>query len=161
MAVRRIIRLLRFKVEFNYPKSVRFRCVKCGLCCGDTKAKTRHIILLKSEADQISKTMLQPISQFATKIEGREPYIYEMRKRENGKCVYLQNNRCNIYKNRPLICRFYPFELSSYGGKYSFQFTEECSGINKGRILRETYFRKIYNLALAKYRRITESSRRI
>jgi len=105
--------------------------------------------------------MLEPISQFASKIEGREPYIYEMRKRENGKCVYLENNRCNIYKNRPLICRFYPFELSSNGGKYSFLFTEECPGINKGRILRETYFRKIYNLALAKYRRITESSRRI
>jgi len=147
------------KVKSNYPVTVRFRCVKCGICCGDTKEKTRHIILLTPEADQVSKTTSQPISQFAVKIKGREPYSYEMKKREDGKCVFLENNHCTVYQVRPLICRFYPFELSSSDGKYSFLYTEECPGINKGRMLSEAYFRKIYNMARVKHRQIAKSSR--
>ena len=145
-------------MKFDYPVAVRFRCVKCGICCGDTKEKTRRILLLTSEAEQISKTTLQPPSQFAVKIEGREPYGYEMKKREDGKCVFLENDRCTIYQVRPLICRYYPFELNSCAGKYSFRFTEECPGIGKGRVLGEEYFRKMFRLARAKHRQATDSS---
>ena len=146
------------KVKFDYPVAVRFRCVKCGICCGDTKEKTRCILLLTSETEQISKTTLQPTSQFAVKIEGRDPYGYEMKKREDGKCVFLENDRCTIYQVRPLICRFYPFELNSCSGKYSFRFTEECPGIGKGRVLGEGDFRKMFRLARAKHRQAADSS---
>jgi Fe-S-cluster containining protein len=148
-------------VNFDYPTTVRFRCIKCGICCGDTKEKTRHILLLRTEAEQIAKTTLQPISKFAVKIKDRAPYSYEMKKRaEDGKCVFLENNRCTIYSLRPLICRFYPFELKIlHNRKYKFLFTEECSGINKGRILSEGYFRKMFRLAHAKYRQTANSNR--
>ncbi|MBN1244687.1 YkgJ family cysteine cluster protein, partial [Candidatus Bathyarchaeota archaeon] len=142
------------------PTTVRFRCIKCGICCGDTKEKTRHILLLTPEAEQIAKTTLQPTTQFAVKIKDTEPYSYEMKKRaEDGKCVFLENDRCKIYSVRPLICRFYPFELkSSHGGKHSFLFTEECPGISKGGILSEGYFRKMFRLARAKHRQAADSS---
>jgi Fe-S-cluster containining protein len=147
-------------VKFNYPPAVRFHCVKCGICCGDTEEKTRRILLLKPEAEQISKTILQPTSRFALKIKGAEPYSYEMKKTmDDGKCVFLKNDRCTIYKVRPLICRFYPFELkSSSDGKYQFLFTEECPGVGKGRVLGEGYFRKMFSLALAKHRQAAGSS---
>jgi len=142
-------------VNFNYPTTVRFRCVKCGICCGDTKEKTRHILLLRTEAEQVAKTTSQPVSKFAVKIRNKTPYVYEMKKRaEDEKCFFLENNRCTIYSSRPLICRFYPFELKiSHNGKYTFLFTEECPGISKGRILSEGYFRKMLRLAHAKYGR--------
>jgi Fe-S-cluster containining protein len=148
-------------VNFDYPTTVRFRCTKCGICCGDTKEKTRHILLLRTEAEQIAKTILQPISKFAVKIKDRAPYSYEMKKRaEDGKCVFLENNRCTIYSLRPLICRFYPFELKIlHSQKYKFLFTEECPGINKGRMLSEGYFRKMFRLARAKYRQTADSNR--
>ena len=145
-------------MNFDYPSTVRFHCIRCGICCGDTKEKSRHILLLRIEAEQISKATLQPPSQFAVKIEGSAPYRYEMKKREDGKCVFLENDRCTIYSVRPLICRFYPFELSSHGGKYKFLFTEECPGINMGRVLSEGYFRKMFRLACARHRRPAESS---
>jgi len=158
MSVQQTIDLLRPKVNFNYPITVRFRCVKCGLCCGDTKEKTRHILLLRTEVEQIAKTTSHPVSKFAVKIKNRTPYSYEMKKRvEDGKCVFLENNRCTIYSLRPLICRFYPFELkSSHSGKYTFLFTEECLGINKGRMLSEDYFRKMFQLAQAKHRQTAD-----
>jgi Fe-S-cluster containining protein len=146
-------------VKFDYPAAVRFRCVKCGICCGDTKEKTRRILLLAPEAEQISKTTLQPTSRFAVKINSAKPYTYEMKKRDDGKCVFLENDRCTIYSVRPLICRFYPFELKSLGDKkYQFLFTEECPAIGKGRMLSEGYFRKMFRLACAKHRRVADAS---
>jgi Fe-S-cluster containining protein len=146
-------------VKFDYPAAVRFRCVKCGICCGDTKEKTRHILLLAPEAEQISKTTLQPTSRFAMKINSTKHYTYEMKKRENGKCVFLENDRCTIYVVRPLICRFYPFELKSLNDKkHQFLFTEECPAIGKGRMLSEGYFRKMFRLACSRHRQISDAS---
>jgi len=140
-------------VNFDYPTALRFHCTKCGICCGDTKEKTRHILLLRAEAEQIAKITMQPIFKFAVKIEGKAPYIYEMKKRENGKCVFLEKDRCNVYALRPLICRFYPFELKvMHSKKPMFLYTEECPGINKGRLLNKDYFRKMFRLARAKFR---------
>jgi Fe-S-cluster containining protein len=135
--------------------------VKCGVCCGDTKEKTRHILLLRTEAEQIATITSRPISKFAVKIKNRMPYSYEMKKRaEDGKCVFLEKNLCTIYSLRPLICRCYPFELkSSHNRKYTFLFTEECLGINKGRMLSEGYFRKMFLLAQAKHRQIADLNR--
>jgi Fe-S-cluster containining protein len=147
-------------VNFDYPTAVRFHCIKCGTCCGDTKEKTRHVLLLRTEAEQIAKTTLQPIFKFAVKIKDRTPYSYEMKKRENGKCVFLENERCTIYSLRPLICRFYPFELRVlHNRNYTFLYTEECPGISKGRLLSEGYFRRMFRLARAKFRLSAGSNR--
>jgi len=147
-------------VNFDYPTTVRFRCIKCGICCGDTKEKTRHILLLRTEAEQIAKITMQPIFKFAVKIKGKAPYSYEMKKRENGKCVFLENDHCTVYPLRPLICRFYPFELKvSNNRKPKFLYTEECPGINKGRLLNKDYFRKMFRLARAKFRLSAVSDR--
>jgi Fe-S-cluster containining protein len=147
-------------MSFNYPVAVRFQCLKCGICCGDTKEKTRHILLLRTEAEQIATATLQPISEFTVKIKDKAPYSYEMKKTEDGKCVFLENNCCTIYSVRPLICRFYPFELKkAHSQKYTFFYTDECSGINKGPMLSENYFRKLFQLARVKSRQTADSNR--
>jgi Fe-S-cluster containining protein len=148
------------KMSFNYPAAVHFQCTKCGICCGDTKEKTRHILLLKTEAEQITTTTTQPTSKFTIKIKDKTPYNYEMKKTENGKCIFLKNNCCTIYSARPLICRFYPFELKiTHNGKHTFLYTTECPGINKGPMLSKNYFRKLFRLARAKSRQTADSKR--
>ncbi len=148
-------------MRFNYPFAVRFQCVKCGICCGDTKEKTRHILLLTAEAAQIAAATSQPISEFTVDIKDKAPYRYEMKKAKDGKCVFLENNCCTIYALRPLICRFYPFELKiADSGKYTFLYTSECSGINKGPTLSKNDFRKLLRLALAKYRQTAVSQKK-
>jgi Fe-S-cluster containining protein len=52
--------------------------------------------------------------EFATKIEGFEPYVFQMKKTVDGSCVFLRNGLCSIYEARPLICRFYPFQLQNH-----------------------------------------------
>jgi Fe-S-cluster containining protein len=145
--------------KFNHPTSVRFHCIKCGICCGDTKEKNRHVLLLKTEARQIAKATGRQIVKFAVKIEDKAPYSYEMKKRKNGKCFFLENNRCTIYSLRPLICMFYPFELEViHNQKYTFLYTDECPGINKGQVLNEGYYRKMFQVAHDKFWSPADSS---
>lgn len=133
-------------LSFEYPEHVRFKCVKCALCCGNTEDRTRSILLLKTEAYRISKLTLTVVDGFAEKISGFEPYVYRMRKTENGKCVFLEDDLCSIYQVRPLICRFYPFQLHNLGNdRYAFAYTNECPGIGRGRQLKRDFFERLFS----------------
>ena len=144
-------------LRFNFPAEIRFRCSKCGLCCGDTHQKTRRVLLLKSDAERIATSAKRQIDTFATQTTTKQPYVYEIRKNaQNGKCIFLQQNRCMIYQDRPLICKFYPFELATdIKGIYTFKTTEECPGVScpgrngVGKKLDRRYFKELLELALA------------
>ena len=147
------------KVRIDYPSHIRFGCLKCALCCGNTQEKTRHIILLRKEAEEISKKIQQPITKFSVPIEGKPPYVFEMKKKKDGKCIFLDNDRCSIYPERPLVCRFYPFELKPQQEQtFNFIPTEECPGINTGLELDLTFFKNLFNLASSRLRENSENS---
>ncbi len=130
---------------FEHPKHVRFECNRCAICCGDTEAKTRMILLMRCEADRISQRTTKPLDTFVETIEGHAPYVYCMKKTDKGKCLFLSDSSCTIYKVRPLICRFYPFELRNVGeGNYVFACTDECPGIGQGIELDEEHFEKLF-----------------
>jgi Fe-S-cluster containining protein len=101
--------------------------------------------MLDIETRRISEVTAKPVEEFSKKTEGREPYVYEMKKtNKGGKCVFLKENLCTIYAIRPLICRFYPFELKTQkNGKYVFTDTAECPGIGKGKRLQKVYFENL------------------
>ena len=136
-------------MDFAYPVKVRFECNRCGLCCGDTKQKTRHILLLKKEAEKIASQTSQPVTLFSVEVDGKSPYVYEMKKSSEGKCVFLKDNQCSIYTLRPLICMFYPFELKfdCDKEKYDFSFTVECPGINQGELFGIIKFKGLFDIA--------------
>jgi Fe-S-cluster containining protein len=133
---------------FEYPKNVSFICHQCGRCCGDTEDIVRHILLLKTDVASISNKLLLRDKEFAEEISGFEPYIYEMKKTEFGKCFFLENNTCTIYEIRPLICRFYPFQLENLGNNmYSFSYTSKCMGIGKGSRQKRAFFKNLFSQA--------------
>jgi hypothetical protein len=138
----------RTQANFAYPKNVRFQCTRCALCCGDTEAKARRILLLKREAERISETTLRPVEDFACRTEGHEPYVYEMRKTISGECPFLEKDTCTVYASRPLVCRFYPFELRTLrSGTLVFSSTKECPGMGRGKLLGKVYFEELFRLA--------------
>lgn len=132
-------------MSFVYPKDVRFKCERCGICCGDTRDKVRLILLLKIEARTISQKTLMGVSEFSEQIEGFEPYVYAMKKTEEGRCIFMRDKLCSIYRVRPLICRFYPFQLQGLStDRYGFTYTNECPGIGKGTYLKRKFFEKMF-----------------
>ena len=145
------------KMSFDYPRKVRFKCLLCGICCGDTKTKTRHILLTEQEADLIGAETNQPVSVFALEAEDKTIYRYEMRKNaDTGRCVFLREDRCMIYSKRPLICRFYPFGLKTGEDERKvFYFTDECPGINQGKRMMKTDFEAMLKKAA---RRLNKNS---
>jgi Fe-S-cluster containining protein len=132
-------------LSFKYPRNIRFQCKRCAKCCGDTEERIRLILILPIEAKRISQKISKHVDVFAEEIRGHEPYVYQMRKTSEGKCFFLKNNSCVIYPLRPLICRFYPFQLKNIqNDMYEFAFTKECPGIGKGPLLRKEFFRKLF-----------------
>lgn len=136
-------------MEFIYPDDIRFSCNRCGLCCGDTDKKTRHILLLRSEGEKIAKETGLPTSEFLTAIDDKQTFCYEMKKSKSGKCNFLKDNGCSIYSLRPLICRFYPFQLTFDPDKekHVFNFTKECPSINQGKLFTKKEFEFLFELA--------------
>ena len=106
-------------------------------------------MLLESEASDISAEINLAIKDFAEQIKDKAPYCFEMKKPKDGKCFFLIDDQCSIYKLRPLICRFYPFELKfdPDEGRHAFDFTFECPEISKGKIMTLKDFEKLFELA--------------
>ena len=72
-------------MNFTCPTNVLFECSRCGLCCGDTPHKKRHILLLESETNAISAETRLSKQEFAKPVTDRNPYYYEMKKSREGK----------------------------------------------------------------------------
>ena len=139
-------------MNLNYPKNLHFTCNRCGLCCGDTPKKQRHVLMLKAEAEHIAAQTNQQIAEFADESSGTEPYVYEVHKTPEGKCVFLQNDLCRIYELRPLICRFYPFKLETTPENADFSATTECPSISKAKtteadVIDDEFFKHLLQLA--------------
>ena len=136
-------------MDFTYPANVSFGCSQCGICCSDTKQKTRHILLLEAEAEIIASQTKLDKNDFSFQIDEKLPFCYEMKKTGEGKCVFLEENQCRIYQTRPLICRFYPFELKFEKDKqlHVFDFTHECPGIGQGKDFSLIDFERLFKLA--------------
>jgi Fe-S-cluster containining protein len=115
----------------------------------DTKTHVRRVLLLTEEAKHISKVTRKTMQDFTIEVVSHEPYAYEMRKTlEDKKCVFLNRDSCRIYSVRPLVCRFYPFQLNKgKGQKYSFSATVECPGVGRGKILKEGFFENLFRQA--------------
>jgi Fe-S-cluster containining protein len=132
-------------LDFEYPKNVRYTCNRCAKCCGDTKERVRSILLLEAEAERIAKKTSKKIEDFAEKVEKAQPYVYQMRKTVEGKCVFLKDSLCSIYHIRPLICKCYPFQLkNTKNGRFKFTYTIECPNIGKGPKLKRGFFEKLF-----------------
>lgn len=145
-------------MTFEYPERVRFVCERCAVCCGDTKDRNRTILLLEIEAEHIARQTSRTSDVFAETIVGFAPYVYRMKKTDDGKCVFLKGNVCSIYHVRPLVCRFYPFQLDGRNGRQKFTYTGECPGVGNGPQMRRGFYGRLFKESL---RLMSENDREI
>jgi len=139
------------KENIAYPDNLRWKCVRCATCCGDTEKRARHVLILASEAQAIAAGTGMRIEEFARRLENSKPYEFEVRK-NNNRCMFLNGVSCSIYSKRPLICRFYPFLLKrSESGTLEFELPEhECPGVGRGRKLTQGYYVHLFRIAVKK-----------
>jgi Fe-S-cluster containining protein len=133
----------------RFPK-VKFSCTICAACCRDVPGHRRNILMLEREAAEIGKITGKPAKEFCTLAKSAGPYKFRMRKRK-GRCVFLGEDRmCAIYSHRPLICRFFPFELKADG---SWDYSRACEGVGLGRRVPARFFRGLEKEARERFDR--------
>jgi len=137
------------------PDGIRFLCTRCGICCGDTDTHKRKVRMTSNEATRLSKKLGLAVEEFANEVEPGTAFPYQMIKRQDGACVFLNHDQCSIYDDRPLVCKCYPFSIQEVSPNlYVFEPNlEECPGIGEDGELRRDFFEKLLDEALREFQR--------
>jgi len=102
-------------------------------CCGYFEGNlTRHvsinniehhdIIILPKEAEKFKSAGLGEYLE-----EKKENFYFKLG--EDRSCPFFKNNKCSQYKNRPSLCRAYPFYIDLFSG---LNIDTGCPGVGKG-----------------------------
>jgi len=94
-----------------------FHCLKCGECC---QGEDNSVVVFPQEIRQILITTGLPWLEVVGPPEEGEWdkdgcfHTLEWRlKKESESCQFYQNDRCSVYRDRPMLCRTYPFYLDN------------------------------------------------
>jgi Fe-S-cluster containining protein len=95
---------------------VGFTCDLCGRCC--TRQFNGHVLLFPEEAERIraiDPCALEPPPAYDFCDQNGVLYVsgYTIRtvQDQNDSCRFLEKGKCQIYSERPEICRIYPYML--------------------------------------------------
>jgi len=104
---------------FNKDK-ILFACNKCGECCRDMDIPLTHYDIFRI----IKSKKIEPHDFIAFKpaVEGdiyalwlysEYQVLYLANKESDNSCIFLENNQCTIYSQRPNSCQTFPFYKTS------------------------------------------------
>jgi Fe-S-cluster containining protein len=123
-------------------KRIGFACIRCGDCCRDQPGAPFRVLVGAKEVRRIMavtgsdwESCADPYPEFSISESGcRFTFAWMLPKKE-GRCQFLKEGACSIYRGRPQICRTYPFLLTDEG-----LLAFECRGLG-GEISREEAYR--------------------
>jgi len=101
-----------------------FPCEMCGRCCHQP-----NIAILPEEVDPIATAAGIPLHVFIGKYivrtsDGRLLFS------KTDPCAFLnEENRCRIWKDRPEVCRDFPYAVSMFMGRVYIALTNENADI--------------------------------
>ncbi|NVM53518.1 MAG: YkgJ family cysteine cluster protein [Candidatus Helarchaeota archaeon] len=128
-----------------------FKCERCGQCCSDPSLiitiTHRDILRLEfflPDTDILNTVTFYQVQDDDPSLEKRlmSPAIITNRgkiflglQQKEDKCIFLEDNKCQIYEYRPQICRCFPYTFQVrkdqiYWG-YSEKAKEICPAIKK------------------------------
>lgn len=90
-----------------------YTCNKCMSCCHDA-----HIALDPYEIARLARNQHLTTTEFIARFLTEGGIV--LRNREDTACVLLGADRCNVYEDRPQICRTYPLKRLSGRDRETF-----------------------------------------
>jgi Fe-S-cluster containining protein len=111
-----------------YKNGLKFTCTGCGACC----AKEPGYVWLSSlEIEQMAKhlnlSQEEFLKRYTRKVFGRVSLL----EKPNYDCIFLKNNRCEIYTVRPRQCRTFPWWPDNLDSPQAWKETAlRCEGID-------------------------------
>jgi len=122
------------KKERFWDTGLHFSCTACGNCCQLDGGK---VFLTEDEVNRAAEYLGMSIDEFiATYIRAIvEQESYVLRDGEKDCCIFLEDQKCNIYPVRPMQCRTFPFWPENVKSLYRWKIVaEDCPGIGQGRL---------------------------
>ena len=117
-------------------QEIGFRCMECSKCC--TREFNGHVFLLDRDVKTIriiDPAAIEPAPSPEFCDQNGMFYVsgYALRTitNQHGTCWFLENGRCRIYNNRPVICRVYPSMLLREADEYGMVDWRQFSGLDK------------------------------
>lgn len=111
-----------------YEKGLRFKCTECGKCCtgapgyvwvNETEMQAMADFLRISLKD-IMRLYIRRVGQRYSLVESKITYD----------CVFLKDNKCQVYGARPTQCRTYPWWPNNLHSQEAWEETARaCEGI--------------------------------
>lgn len=92
-----------------YADGLSFACTGCGQCCSGAPG---YVWLTEDEIQAIADYLKQPLDEFVRKFIRRVGERFSLREYpKNGQmdCVFLKDNKCEVYPVRPKQCRTFPW----------------------------------------------------
>jgi uncharacterized protein len=117
-----------------YSKGLHFKCTGCGKCCtgspGYVFISEEEVQSMAAELDispnDFARLYLRRVNGKLSLIEKRnaqDPSAYD--------CIFLEDNRCRVYQNRPTQCRTFPWWPQNLSSPEAWAETAiECEGIS-------------------------------
>ncbi len=112
-----------------YKDGLRFECTGCGQCCTGSPG---YVWLneedIKTLTDQLGLEREEFIRLYTRSVYGRlalleHPKTYD--------CVFLEGNKCKVYKARPQQCRTFPWWPEHLTSPEAWaEAAKRCEGIN-------------------------------
>lgn len=114
-----------------YKEGLNFKCTECGKCCTGT---TGYIWVSEEEMEKIANFLnitVQLFKRLYTRQKNNRFALVE-KKSADYACVFLKNNRCEIYQARPTQCQTFPWWEENLRSQASWQIaSQDCEGINE------------------------------
>ncbi len=117
-----------------YKNGIRFECTGCGDCCKCKPGEEGYVYLSGDDVCAISKCLGIAENIFLEKYTERRLQSLVL-KDWNRDCLFLKENKCEIYEARPSQCRTWPFwEIALVPKNWRSKVEGVCPGVGRGKI---------------------------
>lgn len=135
-------------VNIKSLKEIRFECVEdCGECC-----KKGNVCVAKKELqnnnlqEKLEGNLytLEKKYQKGTNLLMMRGGEIIKKKTKTGECIFLNENKCSIYSNKPIACNSYPISVDPFDNEVYID--TRCRGVGNGKILLKEDIEKMAGL---------------
>ena len=115
-----------------WEKGVRFECQGSGRCCV-SRGQYGFVYVTLDDRKKMGKLLNISTGEFTRKFCGKTDGVYHLKDAKGPDCIFLKNNRCEVYEARPIQCRTWPFWPEVMNAKtWAKEVAAFCPGIGKG-----------------------------
>lgn len=119
-----------------YKEGLRFECTRCSVCCRHAPG---YVFLTEEDLENISKaknaSRPEVLEKYCRRVSLGIADRISLKEKSNFDCIFWSESGCEIYEDRPLQCRSYPFWAAIVDSRESWEREAgSCPGINNGKL---------------------------